>query len=103
MTERFSDLKNHLGEIQKDIRAVDEKVAIQNGRVRKLEDFGVESTKLLESCAISSDSYKVDKARLWTAFFLITFLGSSIIALSILAIDGKIEHGIKEALADGKP
>jgi len=70
--QRFEEMMTHLV----DIKAQTTKT---NGRVGVLENH---------------------KAYLWGAFSILTILGSTIIFLSIEAIDSKIQDGIRDALAE---
>ena len=96
---RFSEITNHLMEIKADGKETKQKVEFQNGRVRKLEDWSVEAGGIIKDISKTVDSYKTDKAKLWTGFFFLTILGGTIITLSVMAIDNKIEKGIRTALS----
>ena len=97
---RFQEISNHLMEIKSDGKETKQKVEFQNGRVRKLEDWSVEAGGIIKDISKTVDNYKTDKAKLWTGFFLLTILGGTIITLSVMAIDNKIEKGIRTALAN---
>lgn len=97
--DRFKEISNHLMEIKADGKETKQKVEFQNGRVRKLEDWCVESGGIIKDISKTVETYKSDKAKLWTGFFLVTILGGTIVTLSVLAIDNKIDKGIRTALA----
>lgn len=107
MERRFNDVDGHLAEIKKDGKETKEQVVLQNGRIRKLEDWSTEAQKVIEgTTTIASNTltnYKLDKARIWIAFWvatsLLTLLGGTIVTLSIMAINAKIKTSIRESLA----
>lgn len=96
---RFESQDKSLVRIEKKVDDTSDKVGFQNGRVRKLEDWSMESMKVIESNSNTLANYKIDKARLWTAVAVVVFLGGAIITLAIMAIDTKIEKGIEAALS----
>ena len=107
-------LELYFDEMQKDIKDIKEtgkdtslKVGIQNGRVTKLESWCIEAQKILESQVKKNDAIdelKADVRSKWTGLLwagsAVVFLGGTIILLSIMAIDNKIEKGIAQALAN---
>lgn len=97
---RFAEISNHLLEIKADGKETKQRVEFQNGRVRKLEDWTVEAGGVIKDISKTVETYKTDRAKLWTGFFLLTILGGTIITLSIMAIDNKIGKGIRTALAN---
>lgn len=100
-TNETSNIKARVAEIQADGKEALQAIKIQNGRVRTLEDWSTDAKKIIENTAKTANEthadYKVDKVRLWTAMAVILFLGGTIIALSIMAIDSKIREGINTA------
>lgn len=96
---RFAEIANHLIEIKSDGKETKQKVEFQNGRVRKLEDWSVEAGGIIKDISKTVETYKTDRAKLWTGFFLLTLLGGTIITLYNAQIDNKIEKGIRTALA----
>ena len=93
------EIKEHLTEIKADVKEAKTAITFQNGRVRKLEDWSVEAKGLIEGNGDIISTYKVDKARMWTAISVLTILGGTIITLTVMAINSKIKEGINEALA----
>lgn len=92
----LKEQKEHIMEIKADVKEVKGKVEFQNGRVRKLEDWSNDTKTILEN---TLGDYKINKGRVWLAFTLLTILGGTIIGLSIIAIDSKIEKGVEQALS----
>lgn len=92
----------------KDIKETGEQTLAQalktNGRVNKLDDWSNNTKVLIENILkdnkATNTDYTINKTRLWTAVTLLVFFGGTIIALSVNAIDAKIERGIKQALAN---
>ena len=99
----FESVDKHLSEIKEDVRDTRDKVAIQNGRVRLLEDWSQDAQDLIQKtsdvASSTLESYKIDKARFWTAITILTLVGGTLIALSVMAINSKIKEGISEALS----
>jgi hypothetical protein len=98
----LQEIKVMVGNTFNKVETVDDKVGIQNGRVRKLEDWANE-TKLMLEKLIKDDrdmdkDVSVSKAKIWTAITVLMLLGGGIITLAVMAIDSKIEKGIKQAL-----
>lgn len=102
MKETVHEIHADIKEIKADGKETKAKVEFQNGRVRKLEDWTTETSKILEHHTASIGHLKLDytkdKGRLWGAIAVVTFLGGAIITLSVMAIDTKIEKGIVRAL-----
>lgn len=102
--QRFDEMGEHLIDIKEKVEATDEKVGIQNGRVRALEEWSNNAKKIIENTVnLAEDTlidYKTDRARLWVAWGLLLVLGGTIITLSIMAINTKIEKGITDALSN---
>lgn len=98
-TNETSNIKASVTEIKADVKDLKGKVEFQNGRVRTLEDWAKEAQKIIETNAKVTASYSMDKAKIWVAITLLLFLGGTIITLSIMAINSKIEKGINDALA----
>jgi hypothetical protein len=110
--EKHSQIESTLHEIKEimidtneKVNKVDEKVGFQNGRVRKLEDWSINAQKIIDSVSVIDKSVttidkdvSVSKARIWTAIGVFLLLGGVIITLGTMAIDNKIDKGIKEAL-----
>ncbi len=94
------DVKADIQEIKGETKDINNKVGIQNGRVRTLEDWSTKAQVVIENNNETLSMYKIDKAKLWTAVAVVVFLGGAIITLSIMAIDTKIENGIANALAE---
>jgi hypothetical protein len=97
--EIIKDIKEHLQEQKDDIKEIKKDTkdtlvqAIKtNGRVNALEKVNAENQPTISS-------YKKDKVRVVTAGAIIFALGATIIGLSILAIDSKIERGVEKALS----
>lgn len=70
--QRFDELSDHLIEIKTEVKKT-------NGRVTVLENH---------------------KAYLWGAFTALTFLGATIIAFAVQAIDNKIEDSLKKTISE---
>ncbi len=95
----LNQIKDDSKEAKNEINKVSDKVGIQNGRVRKLEDWSESARIIIENSSNLIGTYKIDKAKIWTAGVVIVFLGGAIITLAIMAIDTKIEKGIEAALS----
>lgn len=93
-----------LQEIKKTGEKTFEQATYTNGRVSAIEKWIGEAKIIIEKNAKdTSDNnkdYTINKTRLWTAITLLLFFGGTIIALSINAIETKIERGIQQALAN---
>ncbi len=103
-TTETTNIKVRLTEMQKDIKDTANAVQFQNGRVSKLENWSIESQKIIESTSkLASDtakSYDKDRNKMIAGFLVLMFLGGTIITLAIMAIDSKIKDGIQQAIAD---
>jgi len=93
------ELTKHLEEIKTDVKDLNQKVAFQNGRVTKLEEWSKEAKVAIESSVNGVSQYKVDKARLLTLISVLTLLGTGVIGVSIWGIETKIQNGIIDALS----
>lgn len=102
-TSETGNIKNKVEEIKVDLKELKQKVEFQNGRVTKTEEWSKEAQKIIENtnklASETAISYKVDKTRLWASIAVLTFLGGTIITLSIMAINSKIKDGIDSALS----
>jgi len=98
--QRFDETMSHLIEMKQDLKDTKQKVEFQNGRVRKLEDW--QNTTQIGMTALNTilQDYQVNKGRIWLAVTLLTIFGGTIVALSIMQIDHKIEKGIQQALVN---
>lgn len=72
------ELDHFIGELHADIKKILEQTTKTNGRVNGLEET---------------------RTKMWTAISVLTVLGGTIIGLSIMAIQSKIDKGIEQALA----
>src|SRR5690242_6928073 len=101
--QRFDEVDKHLEEIKRDGKETMKQATNTNGRVKVLEKWSEDAQKVIENTTqiaeSTSISYKIDRGRLWTAIAIITLLGSTIITLSVLAIDNKIKANVSEAFA----
>lgn len=102
MQHRFDEQDKHLVEIKSDGKEALNQIKVQNGRVRSLEDWANEAKKVIDNTTkIANETYnnyKTDKTRIWAVIGVLVFLGGTIITLSIMAIDSKIEKGISDAI-----
>ena len=102
LDDRFNEMAEHLKEIKFDGKKTMDAVAIQNGRVGKLEAWSIEAQKVIENttkvAATTSEEYRVDRARLWTAIAIVVLLGSTIITLAIMAIKSEIKNTVTTAI-----
>jgi predicted nucleic acid-binding Zn-ribbon protein len=98
-----SNIRQGVSEIKSDVRETRDKVAFQNGRVTKLEQWANEAKAVIESTTkIASETmsnYKSDRSKIWTAVAVLLVVGGAVITLSIMAINTKIRDGIAEALS----
>ncbi len=102
----IDNLHDKIDDISEMAKGTEEKVGIQNGRVRKLEDWTSDVKEVIKTQAalvaeITTD-YKVEKGKIIAVIAVLTLLGGTIIALAISAIDGKIEKGITSAINNYK-
>jgi len=104
MNIKFDEVGKHLDEIKLDVKEAVALGKLTNGRVTKLENWSNEAKKIIESTTtIASDtllSYKIDKARLWTAIGVITLVAGALITLSIMAIDNKIKETVNSVFSE---
>lgn len=96
-TTETTNMKESLRKIETTVAKIDDKVGVQNGRVRTLEDWSIEAKKIIEATATSSIDYKINKTRLWTAVALIVFFGGTIITLGVMLLDSKINKSVDQA------
>ena len=100
--EKHKAIDELLQEIRSDGKETLEQAKKTNGRVGRLEEWS-DGTKLIiekllkEGKDIDKD-VSVSKAKIWTAIAVLMLLGGAITTLAIMAIDSKIEKGIKQAL-----
>ena len=73
------------------------KVGIQNGRMTKIETWSNEAKAIIENNSKVLAKYKSDKGKIWVAISMLTLLGGTIIGLSIMAIDSKIQRAVGAA------
>ncbi len=89
MTQDNYSIKDVIEEFRRDTKESLDRIEAQtmktNGRVTASER--------------EISSLKTSRAQLWTAIAIFTFLGSTIVALAIMAIDSKIREGIDTALS----
>lgn len=86
-----SNQQTLMEKIDATVQKLDDKVGVQNGRVRTLEDFSANAKKILESVTESSLDYKINKTRLWTALAVFFFLGATIVTLTIMVFKNMIK------------
>jgi hypothetical protein len=70
-------VEHYLKDMKSDIKEIKEQTTKTNGRVTSLEHT---------------------RSWMWGAIAVLTLLGSTIITLTVMAIDSKIEKGIQQAL-----
>lgn len=70
-------VEHYLKDMKEDLKEIKIQTIKTNGRVTSLEHT---------------------RSWIWGAIAVLTILGGTIIALAIMAIDNKIEHGIQQAL-----
>lgn len=63
-TTRLDSQDKLLSEIKQDGKETKEKVSIQNGRVRLLEDWSTKAQKIIEGNTDTLSMYKTDKTKL---------------------------------------
>ncbi len=98
-TAETAHIKESIVKIEKTTEATDNKVGIQNGRVRTLEDWSKQAMIIIENNSKSTLDYQINKTRLWTAIAVLLFVGSGMIALSLMALDSKIQEIVNKTLA----
>lgn len=104
--ERHEETLKVLTTIQHDGEITKEQALKTNGRVLLLEKWATDAQKIIEAtaekCTTTASDYGKDKVRIITGGALFMLLGGTIIALSIMAIDTKIQEGIETAFNEIK-
>lgn len=111
MKQTVTAIHDDIKEIKADGKETKEKVAFQNGRVRKLEDRDVETSKILESTSASINSYEKDRAYFSGMIKVVTVIAVIVPTVCTIIfglymknrdnqINQKIQEGIAQTLAE---
>lgn len=106
MENRFAEMRIHLNEIKNDGKETKGNVAIQNGRVRKLEDWSIEAQKLIEATAVSVNLFKSYQDKLTGGYkvvveiaVVVPILCTTVFGLYLKVKDNEIDQKIQKAVA----
>ncbi len=102
MKDSVQIIHDDIKEIKTDGKETKEKVGIQNGRVRKLEDWGIEAQKVIENNAKNIETFSKDKAAIQggykvvlTVAVVVPIVCTTIFGLYLKVRDNEIEKKIK--------
>lgn len=102
--EKHTQIDEKLDKIQKTGEQTLSQATYTNGRVSAIEQWVGEAKIIIEKLAKdtgeTAKDYTINKTRMWTAVTLLVFLGGTIITLSIMAINSKIDSKLERSRTD---
>lgn len=101
----IGDVNQKIDVILDDVKETKNNVGIQNGRVRKLEDWSIDAQKLIESSIVSINNFNIERAKIAGGYKVITVIAvvvpiicTTIFGLYIRNRNNEIDTKIKSSL-----